>query len=136
VTFPKLPESWASLRAAVEKGEAQALADNDPITYLWIRDGQFAEISSNLTDEYANRVCCIIGVHGSLVREDKPVAASIVHALIEAAEFAYHNSDEAAGTYLPFATGKATKDDIATLAKYHTHTHTHTHTATIFLAQN
>ena len=34
------------LRAAVEKGEAHALADNDPITYLWIKDGQFAEISS------------------------------------------------------------------------------------------
>ena len=33
------------LRAAVEKGEAHALADNDPITYLWIKDGQFAEVS-------------------------------------------------------------------------------------------
>lgn len=109
------------LRAAVEKGEAQALADNDPITYLWIKDGQFAEISSNLTGEYADRVCCIIGVRGSLLREHKAAAAAIVHALIEAAEFAHHNPDEAAETYLPYAAGKATKEDIATLAKYHTH---------------
>ena len=111
------------LRAAVEKGEAQALADNDPITYLWTKDGQFAEISSNLTGEYANRACCIIGVRGSLLREDKAAAAAIVHALIEAAEFAHHNPEEAAETYLPFAAGKATKEDIATLAKYHTHGH-------------
>jgi NitT/TauT family transport system substrate-binding protein len=109
------------LRAAVEKGEAQALADNDPITYLWTKDGQFAEISSNLTDEYASRVCCIIGVRGTLLREDKPAAASIVRALIDAADFAHHNPEEAAETYLPFAAGKATKDDLATLARYHTH---------------
>jgi len=60
-------------------------------------------------------------VRGSLLREDKAAAAAIVHALIEAAEFAHHNPDEAAETYLPYAAGKATKEDIATLAKYHTH---------------
>jgi NitT/TauT family transport system substrate-binding protein len=109
------------LRAAVEKGEAQALADNDPITYVWTKDRQFVEISSNLTDEYASRVCCIIGVRGSLLREDRAAAASVVRALLDAAEFTHHNPEEAADTYLPFAAGNATKEDIVTLAKYHTH---------------
>jgi NitT/TauT family transport system substrate-binding protein len=111
------------LRAAVEKGEAHALADNDPITYLWTKDGQFAEISSNLTGEYEHRVCCIVGVRGSLLREDKPAAAAIARALIDAAEFTHHNPAEAAETYLSYTAGKATKDDIAALAKYHTHGH-------------
>jgi NitT/TauT family transport system substrate-binding protein len=111
------------LRAAVEKGEAHALAENDPIAYMWTKDGQFAEVSSNLTGEYEHRTCCIIGVRGSLLREDKAAAASIVRALIDAAEFAHHNPAEAADTYLPFTAGKATKDDIANLVKYHTHGH-------------
>jgi NitT/TauT family transport system substrate-binding protein len=111
------------LRASVEKGEAHVLAENDPIAYLWTKDGQFAEVSSNLTGEYEHRVCCIIGVRGSLLREDKAAAASIVRALIDAAEFAHHNPAEAAETYLPFTAGKATKEDITTLAKYHTHGH-------------
>ena len=111
------------LRVAVEKGEAHALTDNDPLTYLWIKDGQFIEVSSNLTGEYEHRVCCIIGVRGSLLRDDKPAAAAIVRALIEAAEFTHHNPGEAADTYLPYSAGKATKEDITALAKYHSHGH-------------
>jgi NitT/TauT family transport system substrate-binding protein len=79
------------------------------------------EVSSNLTDEYEHRVCCIVGVRGSLLREDKPTAAAIARALIEAADFAHHHPEEAAETYLPFTAGKATKEDIVALAKYHTH---------------
>ena len=121
VEFKLLPTPL--LRASVEKGEAHALAENDPIAYLWTKDGQFADVSSNLTGEYEHRTCCIIGVRGSLLREDKAAAASIVRALIDAAEFAHHNPAEAAETYLPFTAGKATKDDITALAKYHTHGH-------------
>jgi NitT/TauT family transport system substrate-binding protein len=88
---------------------------------LWIKDGQFAEVSSNLTDEYEHRVCCIVGVRGSLLREDKAAAAAIVRALIDAQEFAHHNPEEAAATYVPYAAGKATKEDIVAMAKYHTH---------------
>ena len=92
----------------------------DPVTEVDFK--QFpGPLSSNLTGEYADRVCCIVGVRGSLLREDKAAAASIVRALIDAAEFARHHPDEAAETYLPFAAGKATKEDIATLARYHTH---------------
>ena len=77
----------------------------------------------NLTGEYEHRVCCIVGVRGSLLREDKPAATAIVRALIEAAEFAHHHPEEAAETYLPYSAGKATKEDITALAKYHTHGH-------------
>ena len=111
------------LRVAVEKGEAQALADSDPLTFLFQKDGNFHEISSNLDGEYANRVCCIVGVRGSLIRDDKPTARAIALALIEASEYAAHHPEEAAATYAPFAAGKVDIADLVTLAKYHTHQH-------------
>jgi NitT/TauT family transport system substrate-binding protein len=111
------------LRAAVEKGDAHAVAHYDPLTYLWAKDGQFTEISSNLTGGYEHRACCILGVRGTLLREDKPTAAAIVRALIEAQEFTYHNPEAAAETYLPYTAGKVTREDITAMAKYHTHSH-------------
>jgi NitT/TauT family transport system substrate-binding protein len=111
------------LRAAVEKGEAHALADGDPNTYIWLKDGKFKEIATNLSAEYAHRTCCIVGVRGSLIREDKRTAASIARALLDAAEFAAENPAEAAATYAPFVAGKVGLDDLTTLAKYHTHHH-------------
>lgn len=112
------------LRVSVEKGEAHALADNDPITFLFQKDGSFREISSNNDGDYASRVCCIIGVRGSLLREDKAAATSLALALIEAAEFAAHHPEEAAATYAPYAPGKVELADLVTLAKYHKH-HNH-----------
>jgi len=121
VEFKQFP--GALLRAAVEKGEAHALADGDPNTFLWLKDGKLKEISSNLSGEYSNRTCCIVGVRGSLIRDDKRTAASIAKALLEAAEYAALNPAEAAATYTPFAAGKVPQDDLVALAKYHTHHH-------------
>jgi len=111
------------LRVAVDKGEAHAIADGDPTTYLWLKDGKLKEISSNLAGEYAHRTCCIVGVRGSLIREDKRTAASIALALLDAAEYAAQNPAEAAATYAPFAAGKVPMEDLVALAKYHTHHH-------------
>jgi NitT/TauT family transport system substrate-binding protein len=111
------------LRAAVDKGEAHAVADGDPNTYLWLKDGKLKEVSSNLTGEFLNRVCCIVGVRGSLVRDDKRTAASIALALLDAAEYAAQNPEEAAATYRPFVAGNVAEEDLVALAKYHTHHH-------------
>jgi len=111
------------LPIAVAKGEAHALADGDPNTYLWLKDGKLKELTSNLAGEYASRACCIVGVRGSLLREDKPTAASIALALLDAAEYAAHNPAEAAATYAPFTAGKVAMEDLVALAKYHTHHH-------------
>lgn len=122
VDFKPFPA--ALLRVAVEKGEAHAAADQDPTAFLWLKDGKFTEISSNLSGEFADRVCCIIGVRGSLIRDDKPTAAAIARALVDAAAFTHQNPAEAAATYLPFAAGRVTLADLTALAKYHTH-HNH-----------
>ncbi len=108
------------LRVAVEKGEAHALAASDPNTYLWLKDGSFTEVASNLAGEYADRSCCIVGVRGSLLREDRQTATAIARAYIEAAEFVVHNPVEAAATLAPFAKNVSI-ENLADLARYHTH---------------
>lgn len=64
------------LALAVEKGEVQALADIDPLTYLWLKEGKLNQIMTNLSGEYADRTCCLLAIRGSLVRDELPVAAA------------------------------------------------------------
>ncbi len=72
------------LALAVEKGEAQALADGDPRTFLWAKDTRLTEVANNLSAEYHDRTCCILALRGALVRDERPVAASLTRALLEA----------------------------------------------------
>ncbi|MGY2052602.1 ABC transporter substrate-binding protein [Methylobacterium sp. JK268] len=110
------------LRLAVEKGEAQALVDGDPKTFLWLKDGRFTEIASNLSDEYRERTCCILGVRGALLRSETPVAAALTKSLIEAAHWAVLNPKETAQIFQPYA-ANASLDDLVAMVRAHTHHH-------------
>lgn len=109
------------LRAAVEKGEAQALADADPKTYLWLKDGRFTEISSNLHGDYADRTCCILGIRGSLIRQDRAVARALTAATLEAQDYLVHNPVDAARVFSRFAPPNSPIEDLTALVRYHTH---------------
>ena len=61
------------LALAVDKGEVQALAEIDPLPYLWLKDGKLNEIFTNLSGEFADRTCCLLAIRGSLVRSELPV---------------------------------------------------------------
>ena len=76
-----------ALPLAIDKGEAQALADADPRTWIWIREskGKLTEIATNLSGKYVDRTCCIIGVRGSLVRDERAVATALTRAILEGA---------------------------------------------------
>src|SRR5712671_2271750 len=65
------------LPLAVDKGEVDAIADNDPRTYLWLKRGNLNEVVNNLAGEFAERTCCLLAVRGSLVREERTVAAAL-----------------------------------------------------------
>lgn len=109
------------LGLAIEKGEAQALADGDPVAFIQERKFGLTEIASNLSDEYRNRVCCVLGVRGSLVRDDKPTAAALTRALLEAAQVTGHQPDLAAEIFSRYAAASAA--DLATMLKSQTHNH-------------
>ncbi|WP_342723388.1 ABC transporter substrate-binding protein [Bradyrhizobium sp. B097] len=111
------------LNVAVEKGEVQAFLSSDPLAYLWLKDAQYKEVASNLDGEYRDKSCCIVGLRGSLVREEPHVARAITQALLDAAMFTSQNPDKAAKSFQPYAPKAASLADLEAMARYHTHHH-------------
>jgi NitT/TauT family transport system substrate-binding protein len=111
------------LQLAVEKGEVQAFLASDPLAYLWLKDPAFKEVASNLDGEYKDKTCCIVGLRGSLVREEPQVARAITQALLDAAMFTSQNPDKAAASFQPYAPKAASLADLQAMVRYHTHHH-------------
>ena len=110
------------LSVALQKGEIQAFTLGDPMGWvLRDRDG-LTEVATNLTGEYAHRACCVLGVRGSLIRDDRPAAAAVTEALLEAQEFVSANPDEAAAIFAPYAPA-AKPEQLAAMLRSHTHNH-------------
>ncbi len=110
------------LPVAIEKGEAQALADNDPRTYIFGKDPKLIEVANNLTGEYQDRSCCVLAIRGSLVRDEKPVAAALTRALLEAGERVATDPDDAAKIFAGYG-GQGSVEDLAAMLRSHTHHH-------------
>jgi NitT/TauT family transport system substrate-binding protein len=111
------------LPLAVEKGEAHALADNDPRTYLWLKDGKLNEVVNNLSGEFADRICCVLAVRGSLVRGEPAVAGSLTRSVLEAGDMVARYPAAAAEVYSAYG-GKGSLEDLAAMLASHTH-HNH-----------
>ncbi|MET4256132.1 NitT/TauT family transport system substrate-binding protein [Bradyrhizobium sp. S3.12.5] len=111
------------LNVAVEKGEVQAFLSGDPLAYLWLKDTQYKEVASNLDGDYRDKSCCIVGLRGSLVREEPQVARAITQALLDAAMFTSQNPSLAVKSFQPYAPKAATLADIEGMVRYHTHHH-------------
>jgi NitT/TauT family transport system substrate-binding protein len=111
------------LQLAVEKGEVHAFLSSDPIAYLWLKDKNYKEVASNLDGDYKDKTCCIVGLRGSLVRDEPQVARAITQALLDAAMFTAQNPDKAAASFQPYAPKAASLDDLQAMVRYHTHHH-------------
>ena len=111
------------VQLAVAKGEAQAALASDPIADLWLKDPAYREIASNLDGEYKDKSCCILGLRGSLVRDEPQVARAITQALLDAAMFTSQNPDKAAASFQPYAPKNASLEDLQRMVRYHTHHH-------------
>lgn len=108
------------LPLAVEKGEAHAIAHQDPDTWRFLKRPDLIEVGNNLSDEYAHRVCCVLGIRGSLLREDRPTAARITRALLEAQDLTAAHPELTAESYAPYV-ANTSQEDIVALLKTHTH---------------
>jgi NitT/TauT family transport system substrate-binding protein len=111
------------LDVAVQKGEVQAFLSSDPLAYLWLKDAQYKEVASNLDGDYRDKSCCIVGLRGSLVREEPQVARALTQALLDAAMFTSQNPSVAAKSFQPYAPKAASLADIEGMVRYHTHHH-------------
>ena len=111
------------LNLAVEKGEVQAFLSSDPLAYLWLKDSAYKEVASNLDGPYRDMTCCILGLRGSLVREEPLVARAVTQALLDAAMFTSQNPEKAAQSFQPYAPKAASLADLEGMVRYHTHHH-------------
>jgi NitT/TauT family transport system substrate-binding protein len=112
------------LGLAAEKGEIQAVADTDPLLYKIERDTQagFVELASNISGEYHDKSCCVVGVGGKLVRDNRPVVAALARSLVEAYDWTAHNIEESAKIFLKYTTNITSaelKELYATLNLHH-----------------
>lgn len=111
------------LQLAVDKGEVQAFLASDPLAYLWLKDSAYKEVASNLDGDYKDKTCCIVGLRGSLIREEPQTARAITQALLDAAMFTSQNPEKAAKSFQPYAPKNATPADLEGMVRYHTHHH-------------
>ena len=104
------------LDLAAKKGEIHAIADGDPNLYLLEKrnPGVFAEIGNNGVGEYAEKICCVVGASGRLVRNDRPTATALVRALAQASDFVVENPAETARVYAKY-TPKVSESELREL---------------------
>ena len=126
---PEKDVSWRQYPAdllglAVDKGEIQAIADGDPNLYLLEKrsPGVYHEIASNLSGEYKDKVCCIVGARGELVRNERPVVAGIARAIVQASDYVADNPNESAKLFAKYSP-KVPVEDLRALLGTLTHHH-------------
>jgi NitT/TauT family transport system substrate-binding protein len=109
------------LSVALRKGEIQALTLGDPLAWI-VRDREhLVEVANNLSGEYADRVCCVLGVRGALIRNDRPAAAAVTASILEAQDWVAANPDAAAAVFAPYS--KVSVDQLSAMLRSHTHHH-------------
>ena len=109
------------LGEALRKGEVQAFSLNDPLAWVIRERDKLYEVANNLSGEYEHRACCVLGVRGSLIRQDRAAAAALTQALREAQEEVVANPDEAASVFTRYSPVPATQ--LAAMLRSHTHQH-------------
>ncbi|MFU9137447.1 ABC transporter substrate-binding protein [Erwinia tasmaniensis] len=108
---------------ALRKGEVQALATDDPQGWLIKHREGLVEVDNNLNGEYRNLTCCVLGLRGSLVRDNPAVARSITQAIVDAQQWTADHPAETAKIFAPYVPGQVPIDDITAMLREHTHHH-------------
>lgn len=108
---------------ALRKGEVQALATDDPQGWLIKKQDGLIEVDNNLNGEYRNLTCCVLGLRGSLVREQPHIARAISQAIVDAQQWTADHPAETAKIFAPFVPGSVAPQDITAMLSEHTHQH-------------
>jgi NitT/TauT family transport system substrate-binding protein len=71
----------------LQRGDIQAFPLSDPLGWVIRERDGLREIANNLSGEYQQRACCVPGVRGKLVRDDRSAAAALTQSLLEAQDY-------------------------------------------------
>ncbi|GBR02867.1 ABC transporter substrate-binding protein [Acetobacter oeni] len=124
---PENDISWRAyppdlLPLALQRNEVQAISDGDPVSWLQKRQFGLRDIDSNMSDQWAHTTCCVIGLRGSLVRDEPDVARAVTQAILEAGAWLACNPEEAGEIFKPYAP-KASAADLAAMIRIQGHHH-------------
>jgi NitT/TauT family transport system substrate-binding protein len=111
------------LGAAALKGDVDVVADADPNVNLLEQrsSGALITISTNLDGPYRDLSCCVLGIRTSLIRDERPVAAALTQAILEAAEHVANDPDDAGAVFAKYSPVPAAA--LAAMLRQHTHHH-------------
>jgi NitT/TauT family transport system substrate-binding protein len=104
------------LPVALQKGDAHAITGGDPLTWLWRKQHDLVQIASNMDGPYGRLACCVIGLRGSLIRNDKYVATALTRAILEAGSWVADHPDRTGELFTPYAP-KASPAELATMLR-------------------
>ena len=106
------------LGLAAEKGEIQAIAYSDPVLFRIERDSKagFVHLASNTEPPYHDKVCCVVGAGGRLVKSNRPAVAALAKSLVDAYEWTNAHQKEGARIFKKYA-ANLTEDDLLHLYK-------------------
>ncbi|MEX0534594.1 ABC transporter substrate-binding protein [Raoultella terrigena] len=91
------------LSVALDKLEIAAISGSEPFSYRLLETGKYQLIASNMSGDYANLSCCVLGVSGSLARDHKPAAAALTQAILEAHSYASAHPESVAQAFMAHA---------------------------------
>ncbi|MFT8473493.1 ABC transporter substrate-binding protein [Acetobacter persici] len=112
---PEADISWRAfppdlLPLALQRGEVQAISDADPVSWIQKKQFNLRDIDSNMTGAWAHTACCVIGLRGSLIRNEPDVARAVTRAILDAGAWLTCNPDEAGAIFQHFAPRVPAKD--------------------------
>ena len=80
---------------AMENGEIAAALLSDTFAYSMVKDGKLKCIRSQLDTDFADRVCCVMAMNGTFVKENPTIAKKVAQAVHKAHSWMRDNSEEA-----------------------------------------
>ncbi|CAI0736743.1 ABC transporter substrate-binding protein [Serratia entomophila] len=98
------------LSVALDKQEIAAISGSEPFSYRLLETGKYQLLASNMTGEYANLSCCVVGVSGSLARKHKAAAAALTQALLDAHSYAAEHPESVAEAFMAHALNTNVKE--------------------------
>lgn len=108
------------LGVALERGDVQAISGGDPLIWLQRKKLQLTQIGTNMDGQYAHRTCCVVGLRGSLLREQPYAANTLTRAILEGGRYVADHPDEAATIFASYAP-KASIPDLVQMLHEHAH---------------
>ncbi len=81
--------------AAMENGEIACALLSDTYAYAMVKEGTLKCIRSQLDSDFADRVCCVMAMNGTFVKENPTIAKKVAQAVQKAHAWMRDNSDEA-----------------------------------------